>query len=306
MTASHIGLIISLCIIGGGLVWMLVRTIRGKVVERRIVFLFIAVSVLAPILFQFTFTETASPIVKGVFERIEDLPPRSTVLISFDFDPAMAPEVHPMANALVRHCLVKKHKVVFMALWATGQSLLNQTLTNVVRAEFPEVTEGIDYINLGYKAGNEGVLNVIVTDLRKMFPNDVNNRPLDSIPWMKDIKSCRDFNLILTIGGGKPGAKEWVLFVGDPGNVPIAAGLAAVSTPQLYPYYPKQLVGLLGGIKGAAEYESELRKRYPQFLAVPAPGLLMMGPQTLAHMVIIIFIIFGNIAYFRGRKRGEK
>ena len=53
MTASHIGLIISLCIIGGGLVWMLVRTIRGKVVERRIVFLFIAVSVLAPILFQF-------------------------------------------------------------------------------------------------------------------------------------------------------------------------------------------------------------------------------------------------------------
>lgn len=305
LSASNLGLLISLIIIGGGLIWMLVRTITGKEVERRIVFLFIAVSVSVPILFHTTFTESASPIVKNVFERVEELPPRSTVLISFDFDPAMAPEVHPMANAFVRHCLVKKHKVVFMALWATGQSLLNQTLTNVVRTEFPDVQEGIDYVNLGYKAGNEGVLNVIVTDLRKMFPNDVNNRPLDSIPWLKDIKSCRDFALILTIGGGKPGAKEWVLFVGDPGNVPIAAGLAAVSTPQLYPYYPKQLVGLLGGIKGAAEYESELRKRYERFKDVDAPGLRMMGPQTLAHMVIIIFIIFGNISYFRRRKRGE-
>ena len=35
------------------------------------------------------------------------------------------------------------------------------------------------------------------------------------------------------------------------------------------------------------------------------PGLRMMGPQTLAHIVIMAFIVIGNIAFFRGR-RGKK
>jgi hypothetical protein len=29
----------------------------------------------------------------------------------------------------------------------------------------------------------------------------------------------------------------------------------------------------------------------------------MMGPQTMAHIVIIAFIIIGNIAYFMARRR---
>jgi hypothetical protein len=96
------------------------------------------------------------------------------------------------------------------------------------------------------------------------------------------------------------------LFVGDPGNVPVAAGAAAVSAPQLYPYYPKQLLGLLGGIKGAAEYEYELAHRYPQFDKVDKPALRMMGPQTMAHVVVMVFIILANIAFFQGRKAGQK
>ena len=71
----------------------------------------------------------------------------------------------------------------------------------------------------------------------------------------------------------------------------------------LYPYYPKQLVGLLGGTKGAAEYESELIKRYPRFANIKTPALDMMGPQTMAHVVIISFIIIGNVSYFRSRRK---
>ena len=112
--------------------------------------------------------------------------------------------------------------------------------------------------------------------------------------------------MIFTVGGGKPGVKEWVLFVGDPGRVPVAGGVAAVVAPQMYPYYPKQLLGIMGGIKGAAEYESELRKTYPQFDAVDAPGLRMMGPQTLAHMVIMAFILLGNVAFIVQRRQDRR
>ncbi|MEA3297633.1 MAG: hypothetical protein U9R56_07200, partial [candidate division Zixibacteria bacterium] len=284
---SNVGVVISLVIIFGGLLWLFLRSIAGREVDRRIIFVFIFVAVAAPILFPVTFQEHATPVVKDLFDRIENLPSGSHVLISFDFDPAMAPEVQPMANALSFHCLEKGHKIVFMCLWATGQSLLTTTLENVIKPEFPEIVDGSDYINVGYKAGNEGVLNVIVSDFKKMFSTDVNGVPLDSVPIFKDISSCGDFDLIIAIGGGRPGPKEWVLFIGDPANVPIGVGVAAVVAPQLYPYYPQQVVGILGGVKGAAEYESELAHRHERFEDMEKPGLRMMGPQTLAHIVIM-------------------
>ena len=299
------GIIISLVIIFGGLLWLFIRSIKGREVDRRIIFLFIFVAVAAPVLFPITFAEKATPIVKSVFDKIESLPAGSHILISYDFDPAMAPEVQPMANAITRHALDKGLTVIFMSLWATGQALMTQSLETSILPEFPEKKDGVDYVNIGYKAGNEGVLNVIVSDFRKMFPTDVNNVPMDSIPVFSGIRSCKDLDLIVAFGGGKPGPKEWILFVGDPAKVPIAVGVAAVTAPQLYPYYPAQIVGILGGFKGAADYEYTLKKTHPRFKDTPTPGLVMMGPQTLAHVVIMAFIVIGNVAYFRRRKRGE-
>ncbi|RKX29823.1 MAG: hypothetical protein DRP47_00725 [Candidatus Zixiibacteriota bacterium] len=301
----NIGVSISLLVIFGGLAWLLIRSISGREVDRRIIFVFIFVAVAAPLLFPITFQEKATSIVRDLFDRIEELPEGSHVLISFDFDPAMAPEVQPMANAISRHCLDKGHRVIFMSLWATGQSLMTTTLTNVILPEFPEKVDGRDYVNIGFKAGNEGVLNVIVSDFKKMFPTNVNGVPLDSMEIFEGIESCADLDFIVALGGGRPGPKEWVLFVGDPADVPIGVGVAAVVAPQLYPYYPQQVIGILGGIKGAAEYESELTHRRERFADMETPGLHMMGPQTLAHLVIMSFIIIGNIAFFRKKRSGS-
>jgi len=284
----------------------LFRSLTGREVKRRVIFVFIFVAVAAPILFPITFEEHATPVVRDLFDRIETLPRGSRVLISFDYDPAMAPEVQPMANAISFHCLTRGHKVVCMCLWATGQTLLSNTINDVILPEFPNIIDGVDYVNIGYKAGNEGVLNVIVSDFKKMFPTDVNGVPLDSVPIFDEINSCADFDLIVALGGGRPGPKEWVLFVGDPADVPVGVGVAAVVAPQLYPYYPRQIIGILGGIKGAAEYESELAHRHEQFADMDKPGLNMMGPQTLAHITIMAFIVIGNIAFFTGRRRKDR
>ena len=306
ISLSDIGLITSMLVIAGGLVWLLMRSLKGKEVDRRIIFIFILVAVASPIIFKMSFKFKATPIVRALYDKVESLPAGSTVLLSYDFDPAMAPEVQPMANALTRHCLEKGHKIIYMCLFATGQGQLERTFREVIRPEFPEKTDGIDYVNLGYKAGNEGVLNVIITDFEKMFPTDVNTVPYNSIEIFDKIKSCKDVDFIVSIGGGRPGIKEWVLFVGDPGNIPMAAGVAAVVAPQLYPYYPSQLLGLLGGVKGAAEYENTLRDNYPRFKDSDTPAIVMMGPQTLAHVVIMAFIIIGNILYFRNRKKEQQ
>ncbi len=290
----------------GVMVWFAIRVFQGKTIERQMIYGLVVLAVATPILFPFSFPESPSSVTQALFNSIETLPPGSNILLSYDFDPAMEPEVQPMADALTRHCFSREHKVTFMTLWATGQSQLNRTIERVIKTEFPDRPYGTTWANIGFKTGNEGVLRVISKNLRSSFPTDLNGTLLDSIPILKDITSAGDYDLIISFGGGKPGAAEWVLFVGDPANVPIGAGVAAVSAPQLYPYYPKQMVGLLGGVKGAAEYEAALKSQYPKYADVSMSGLLRMGPQTLIHVVIIYLIILGNIVYFRNRAKGVK
>jgi hypothetical protein len=252
-------------------------------------------------LFNLECRQLTSPIVKGIFDKIEAIPSGSRVVLSFDFGPSTVPEIRPMVDGVLRHCLERNLKVIFVALWATGQNILGTTIGEVVGREYPEKQYGVDYVNFGYKAGNQGVINVVVSDFFKMFPTDIEGATARDLPIMDGMTSLKDVALIVSFGGGFPGIKEWVQFAGDLGNIPIAGGCTAVSAPLLYPYYPQQMVGLMGGIKGAAEYESILAKTYPRYRTTPMRGSEMMGPQTVAHLVIMLFIVIGNIAYFMTR-----
>ena len=46
-----------------------------------------------------------------------------------------------------------------------------------------------------------------------------------------------------------------MLYAATQYDIPLVSGMTGVQAPQNYPYYPTQLKGLLGAIKGAAEYE---------------------------------------------------
>jgi len=275
-------------------------------IDRRIIFLFIALSVIVPLLLNIKFTEKAGPIVKNIFDKVESLPAGSRVLLSLDYGPSTVPEIQPMVNALVRHFNEKELKIYFMCLWATGQNLTTTTVDSVQTKEFPEKVYGVDYVNLGYKAGNEGLINVLLTDMKKMYTTDVLGTYIDDIEMMKPVSNLTSFDLIISLGGGTPGIKEWILFAGDPGNIPVAGGSTAVQAPLLYPYWPNQLLGLMGGIKGAAEYESELIRTYPKYKTKSNPGIKMMGPQAIAHIVIMLFIIIGNVTFFMERAREKR
>jgi hypothetical protein len=274
-----------------------------KNIDRRIIFLFIALSVIIPLLSHVIFPERISPIVQRIFDKVEALPEGSRVLISLDYDPSTVPEQQPMVDAILYHCCKRNLKLYIMALWGTGQNLADEAIDRIIKTHFPDKVYGEDYVHLGYKAGNQGLINVIITDMKKMYTTDVNGTQIDSIPMMRDVRNLKNMDLIAAFGGGFPGLKEWILFAGDPGNIPVAGGVTAVSAPLLYPYYPNQMLGMMGGIKGAAEYESEMLRVYPDFAELPHGGLEMMGPQAVAHIVIMLFIVIGNITFFIDRRR---
>lgn len=274
--------------------------------DRRVIFVVIGLSVMIPLILKLIFPVQSSEIVRNIYDEIEGLPPGSGVLLSLDYGPSTAPENQPMASAITRHVLVRDCKLYIMALWPTGPGQAGILIDEVLRAEFPEKVEGVDWVHLGYKAGNQGLINLILLDMKSMYTTDNDGHAINEIPMMDDIRNLTDFDLIFGVGSGFPGVKEWVQFAGDRGNIPITGGVTAVEAPLLYPYYPKQLLGLMGGLQGVAEYEAELVSGYPQFTETGQTAIRLMGPQAVAHTVIILFVVIGNISYFVERRRSRK
>ncbi len=52
---------------------------------------------------------------------------------------------------------------------------------------------------------------------------------------------------------------------------------------------------MLGGLAGAAEYET--------IIGVPGSATAGMEPQSVTHLIIILFILLGNTVYFMTRRR---
>ena len=90
-------------------------------IDRRWIFLLMALSVGVPILIQKTLPEAPTPLAQSTFDQLDQLPSGSKVLLSFDFDPASEGELGPMATSFVNQCARKGHKMYFMALLITSQ-----------------------------------------------------------------------------------------------------------------------------------------------------------------------------------------
>lgn len=274
--------------------------------DRRWVFLSMLLAVAVPLLADVRFPETVSPMVRDTFAVMEDLPSGSKILMVLDYDPAGSAELHPMAAAFTRHAALRGHKLYYLTLWPTGGPMIADTL-RILEHEFPKYRYGRDYIDLGFRAGQEGVIQKIVLSLRDSYRQDVRGRVLDDYPMTRNIRNIRAMQLIVSVSAGTPGTKEWVQYAGTPFDIPVVAGTTGVQFPLFLPYVPTPLRGILGGIKGAAEYEKLLVQRYPQLAGTAAAGegQRRMGPQLVAHLLMIALILAGNAIYFLGRSGGR-
>jgi len=48
------------------------------------------------------------------------------------------------------------------------------------------------------------------------------------------------------------------------------------------------------------------KSEYEKLVGVPGIGTSGMDAQSIAHLVIVLFIIFGNVAFFIERQRQKK
>jgi hypothetical protein len=137
-------------------------------------------------------------------------------------------------------------------------------------------------------------VTAIMGNLQQAYPTDVRGTKLAALPLTRRVTAAKDIALVFTLSAGDPGIPAWVQIANGRYGTKLAGGATAVQTPQFLPYVQAgQMVGILGGLKGAAEYEALVGEK----------GLATAGmdAQSLAHLVIILFILLGNITYLLER-----
>ena len=269
-------------------------------IDRRIIFIFIFLGVAIPLLVDIPLPIKPTPTVRSVYdetERISGEDADRPVLVSFSYGASTVPEMVPMTRAILRHLFSRGRKVVGICLWPEAVGIA-QPIMDELAVEFG-MEYGADYAFLGYKPGNLAVVLNLGQSLAGTFPFDAAGTPVGELAVLKGVRNLKDFSFVFDFAAGDSMEFWWIPFGQEKHRFPFAGGCTAVMAPDLYPFLQsKQLVGLLGGLAGAAEYET--------LIEAPGSATAGMEPQSVSHLIIILFIVLGNGVYFTTRRRGGK
>ncbi|MGD9496423.1 MAG: hypothetical protein AB7Y46_08935 [Armatimonadota bacterium] len=274
---------------------------RVLTLDRRFVFIGIGLAVLIPIItgYALPLGKPAPPTV-AVYKYIDGLEPGSVVMFAIDYGPSSMPELHPQAMAMVRHALQRHLRVITVSLNVQGTVLASDVLQTVGQAVGAQ--DGVDYVNLGFKVGGSAVILQMGSDgIPKVYPTTADGRHTGSLPVMRGVRTYDDIALVVDLAASAI-PDSWIAFAKERYDQDLALGITAVMATAYYPYLQSgQLVGLVNGLKGAAEYEQLLGLEGRQAL-----GLLGMSAQSIAHLLIVVLVIAGNIAYFASGQRRSR
>jgi hypothetical protein len=262
-------------------------------IDRRIIFAVIGVCTLLPLLFPVGLPIRTSQEVRGVYDYIEGLPEGSVFLLSLDFDPASKPELHPQAIAILRHAFRKNLRVIAMTLWVTGTGLADQIISQIA-AETGKLN-GQDYVFLGWSPGGPAVIVNMGQDLYKTFPADYGGKATKELPVLSGVNGLRDVSYAVSLAAGNPGVEAWYVYGKDKYKFELGGGCTGVIAPGLYPLLRSgQVNGLIGGLRGAAEYEGLIGEK--------GRAIAGMDAQSATHLAIILLVLACNLFYFSLRR----
>ena len=248
-----------------------------------------------------------APSAKTLYEAVDSLPANAQVLVAVDYDPTTSGEMDIVAQSLVSHLMERQVRIVAVSLLPAGPATA-ETLVKEGSDSHPssyQTGDGRQYVNLGYLPGQASAVRLLGQSLPDALPRDFEGREVTALAALSGITSTQSFDLIVELAAASDTLRWWIEQAGAPYDVPLVAGVSAAVEPVARTYYEtesQQLKGVIGGIPGAASYES-----LGSGGAGPSPEMAARLDSLLVGQVLIILVILGgNLIRPRGRApRGE-
>ena len=218
------------------------------------------------------------------------------VILGSEVEPQTRGELYPQAEAVIRHLMMRRIPFAVMTLTAPGVGYTRAIPDKVARELGRDY--GKDWANFGYQVGGSLRLQQMGKNIPGTLKEDVNRTPVEKVPCMQGIKDAGDVPLVIEISGLVGTLGSWInYFASEKSRPDMANGCTAVSVTDSFAYLEsKQIVGLLEGIAGAAAYNEFLAEIREPDQPYPSAGPRNhMTSQTVAHVLIVLFVALGNL-----------
>ena len=265
-------------------------------IDRRYLYAMLLFAVTLPFFLPLRLPVKISAQTTAMYDAIEALPPDSFVLFGIDWSAGTRGENGAQTDVLMRH-LMRRHVRFALLAFADPQSeTLGQDIAVNLQKEYGYV-EGRDWTNWGYHPGaaQENFLKALVQDIPSTVVTDNHGHRIAELPVMHGVHTAHDLGMILNVNP-TGSYTTYIQFVQGPYNVPMGFAPTAVMAPEAFNYLDsKQLVGMVAGLQGAVEYE--------QKMGVSGKATRANISSSFAHLLIIAFILLGNVAMILERRQ---
>jgi hypothetical protein len=268
-------------------------------IDRRYVFLVLALAVVLPFLLPVDFRAEPSDETRR-FSRALDgaIASDKPVVVELAFGNQTMSEMEPIALAVMHKLFHEKKKVIFLTTYETAAAFTRRYLAEL--APQYQLTYGKDYVFLGYAAAYTVAMYKMGTSIEEVYHEDDRGTPLSDIPIMKGVDSLKDVSAVIDIAANS-NPRHWINYVVSPFGVDLLMASTAVQATDYFPFLQTgQLKGLIAGGRAGAELETILVRE--GVLRHTGDATRSLGSQSLALLVILGFIVLGNVGYFAGRR----
>jgi len=277
--------------------------LRRLAIVKHVIYLLVAAAVAVPLIAHLLPGEfEPTPNARKLFDRVEALKPGTRVLISLDFDPGSEAELLPMGMAILQHCFQRGLVPLVMTNYPSGVDLARKIVEDAIdkSEEYlgKDLVSGADYAFLGFRPGDVNLLLGMGENLKGAFQTDYYGKPTANMKALAGIRSLKDFELVIDISSSA-WVELWIVYGADRFGFDYGAGVTAVMGPDMYPFIQAgQIVGLLDGLRGAADYE--------KLLAQKGRGMFGMTAQSAAHVLVILLVLAANARFIFRRVTGKE
>lgn len=235
---------------------------------------------------------------KAWYNTVDELPEGSLVMFDIGYGSGGYPSLGPGNIAALHQMFENGLKVMMMSTQLEGGMMYPLIMEGVKPEENYGLVYGEDYIFLGYIAGTQTAMAGVLGDLRALVSNDYNGDSLDSFPIMEGVAGAQDYDLVAYMTTSGDIAEGWVYQAYSQHSRPVLGGCLSMMTTSIKPYYDSgQILGIMDGIKGAADLE---------FLTGhPGDAIVSSDILSFTQTLVIILIIVGNISYWMQKQEGS-
>lgn len=270
-------------------------------IDRRVIFLFVAISLSLPIALGITLQPARMKTAQAFYDVVNSLNPSDFVLVAVDWEPGTKAENEPQTAVILEHLLRKRIKFGLTSLTPLAAPTMEQLplqIISLLREEFPGQNweYGKDWVNFGYRPGGSVMVQNLskAKSIKDLIKTDSKSNPLVDLPALNGVDSIKDIDVLAEFTGSVGALSLWIQFFSGP---KLVHGCTSISIPDAFNFFASgQLQGLFEGVAGAAYYEyllkSEYKGRSEKNIAIP-----INSGVSFAQLGVFAFILLGNLGF---------